>query len=499
MVHSFFRGTQYLAGAYLLSKAGIQLGWQKFWKRGCGKEVGDGNGIKSNRSRGDDAHRGGQRNLIVELAAAFPDGDPLRNIALPKGFPFLIDDDTHEVVEPALLFLVDTYLTKTGFWNHNTAKRAAYDLLDWWRFLDHHGRPWDLADGVDLDAYRDSMIGQISPRTFEAYKTETIRARRTSVRRFYAWAQKRGWYKGALIETPEVREVYLSADTDALAHLHSGPRRMEVDPGTLRSTARPDEKVRPLIGGDPRNASFPRIAQHLGLLPSECGRDDPTVSRDRLAAELSVSTGLRVDEVAKLTVLQILDLPAEGDHERFTTMHVTKTKRLVARDVNVPNYLIPDLHAYIDGERKECVAVARRYWLKKKSDESKVLFLNGVDARQNAGKPVTPDTLSGAFRRAVIKAGLTEWVTKTDPDTGEVHQVLVPRHCYHDLRHTYALWTYHALVSQGTSEPWKIIQSLLGHAHLSTTLNTYLRVVNVEKARTADGVYEVMRRFVRGN
>ena len=459
---------------------------------------GDGE-IKSSRSPGGDAGRVQQRNLIVELATVLPDGSPLKRYALPKGFPFLIDDDTHEIVEPALLFLVDGYLTKTGFWNRNTAKRAAYDLLDWWRFLELHGRPWDLADGADLDAYRDSMIGQISPRTYEAYKTETIRARRTLVRRFYAWAQKRGWYKGTLEEAPEVREVYLSADRDPLAHLHSGPRRIEVDPGTPASRARPGEEVRPLIGGDPRNASFPRIAKHLGPLPSERGADDPTPSRDRLAAELSVSTGLRVDEVAKLTLFQILDLPVGGDPERFTTVHVTKTKRLVARDINVPNYLIPDLYAYIDGERSECIAVARRHWLKKKSDEPKVLFVNGVDAHQNAGKPVRADTLSGAFRRAVMKAGLTEWVTKTHPDTGEVGQVLVPRHRYHDLRHTYALWTYHALVEQGTSEPWKIIQSLLGHAHLSTTLDTYLRVVNVEKARTADGVYEVMRSVIRGN
>jgi integrase/recombinase XerC len=439
------------------------------------------NAIKSKRPPSGHAGGGGQSNLIVEFAAALPDGNPLRTEALPRRFPFLIDDDTHEVVEPALLFLVDAYLTKTGFWNPNTAKKAAYDLLDWWRFLDHAGRPWDLADGRDLDAYRDSMIGQISPRTYEEYKPETIGARRILVKRFYAWAHKRGFCDGNLQEA------------------HSGQHRIAVDPGTPRSTRRPGVKVRPLMGGDPKHPSFPRIARHLGPLPSERGADDSTSCRDRLAAELSVSTGLRVDEVAKLTVFQILDLPVGGDPERFTTMHVTWTKRLVERDVNVPNYLIPDLHAYIDGERKECIAVARRHWLKKKSDEAKVLFVNGVDAQQNAGKPVAADTLSDAFRRAVIKAGLTEWVTKTDPDTGAVRQVRVPRHRYHDLRHTYALWTYHALVEQGISEPWKIIQSLLGHAHLSTTLDTYLRVVNVEKARTADGAYEIMRTVIRGN
>ena len=459
---------------------------------------GDG-GIKSSRSPGGDVGRARQRNIIVELATLLPDGDPLATNALPKGFPFLIDDNTHQIVEPALLFLVDAYLTKTGSWNRNTAKRAAYDLLDWWRFLDYHGRAWDLADGRDLDAYRDSMIGQISPRTFEEYKTETIRGRRTSVRRFYGWARKIGWYAGGLEEASEVREVYLPADRDALVHLHLGQRQISIDPGAPRSSARPGEKVRPLIGGNGNNASFPHVAKHLGPLPSERRADDPTPSRDRLAAELSVSTGLRVDEVAKLTIFQILGLPVDGDPERFTTMHVRKTKRLVERDVNVPNYLIPDLDAYIDGERNECLAVARRYWLKRKSDEPKALFVNGVDARQSAGKPVSADTLSGAFRRAVIKAGLTEWVAKTDPGTGEVREVLVPRHRYHDLRHTYALWTYHALVEQGTSEPWKIIQSLLGHAHLSTTLDTYLRIVNVEKARTADRAYEVMRSVIRGN
>ena len=320
--------------------------------------MGGGGGIKSGCSSGEVFGRARQRNFIVELAVLLPDGDPLATNALPKGFPFLIDDDTHQVVEPALLFLVDAYLTKTGSWNRNTAKRAAYDLLDWWRFLDYLGRPWDLADSRDLDAYRDSMIGQISPRTFEEYKAATIRGRRTLVRRFYGWARKRGWYTGGLEEASEVREVYLSAERDPLAHLHSGQRRVEVDAGTPRSSARPDEKVRPLIGGDPNNASFPRIAKHLGPLPSERGADDPTPSRDRLAAELSVSTGLRVDEVARLTIFQILDLPVDGDPERFATMHVRKTKRLVERDVNVPKYLIPDLHAYIDGERSECLAVA---------------------------------------------------------------------------------------------------------------------------------------------
>ena len=40
------------------------------------------------------------------------------------------------------------------------------------------------------------MIGEISPRTHEEYKAETIRARRILVKHFYAWAHKRGFYFG---------------------------------------------------------------------------------------------------------------------------------------------------------------------------------------------------------------------------------------------------------------------------------------------------------------
>jgi hypothetical protein len=224
---------------------------------------GDG-AIKSNRPPSGNTDSGSQRNLIVEFAAALPDGNSLTTEALPRGFPFLIDDDTHEVVEPALLFLVDAYLTKTGVWNRNTTKRAAYDLMDWWRFLDHQGQPWDLANGADLDVYRDSMVGQISSRTHEEYKPETIRARRSLVRRFYAWAQKKGFCDGNLQEATEIREAYLPADRDPLGHVHSGERCIAVDPGTslarLLESSEGSNTVDAAIAAGERNGAILRVS-----------------------------------------------------------------------------------------------------------------------------------------------------------------------------------------------------------------------------------------------
>ena len=182
--------------------------------------------------------KGGQRNLIVELATALPDGNPLKTNALPGGFPFLIDDDTHEIVEPALLFLVDAYLTRTGFWNRNTAKRAAYDLLDWWRFLDHQGRPWDLADGRDLDAYRDSMIGQISPRTSRGVQDgDDPRAQNLGKTLLRVGAQK-GFLQGEAAKRRRrfERSIYPPIGIHSLIFI---PARAElrVDPGTPESRA----------------------------------------------------------------------------------------------------------------------------------------------------------------------------------------------------------------------------------------------------------------------
>ena len=49
----------------------------------------------------------------------------------------------------------------------------------------------------------------------------------------------------------------------------------------------------------------------------------------------------------------------------------------------------------------------------------------------------------------------------------------------HDLRHTYAVWSYHILKSLGDPEPWKSIQIQLGHKHIDTTINTYLKYVSL--------------------
>jgi hypothetical protein len=46
------------------------------------------------------------------------------------------------------------------------------------------------------------------------------------------------------------------------------------------------------------------------------------------------------------------------------------------------------------------------------------------------------------------------------------------------LRHTFAIQFYLGQRKAGVAEPWKLLQARLGHANLSTTMDTYVRLVD---------------------
>ena len=49
----------------------------------------------------------------------------------------------------------------------------------------------------------------------------------------------------------------------------------------------------------------------------------------------------------------------------------------------------------------------------------------------------------------------------------------------HDLRHTAAVLIYYAESATGNPEPWKKVQTPLGHKNLQTTIDTYLHHVEI--------------------
>jgi integrase/recombinase XerC len=463
--------------------------------------------------------------ITLWRAVELPKNDPLSKFALPEGFPLLVveSDKSIELQEHVLLYLHEKFVRGKGRrgWKRkeNTAEAYAYDLRDWFAFLEvcedesdennKVGKAWDVATENDYISYGDALQDAVSPHTRRCLSDSTIRRRQSTVVNFYKEAQKRDWYVGAFLKTTVLKKGRIRpADTDAMVHLLAGrDTTREVSPYTeeIGETG----VVHPLS-----TAEWRAIQRELGPLPSE-PEENLRPSRDRLACELSLTTGLRVDEAASLTMHHILklntdylDLSEEDRECGYLKLYITKTKRLKPRNVLVPCYLIPELVHYIDGERKAAVSAGKAYPAKdgKKYKEPDSLFVNHSYPLQHAGNAIQPPSLSHAFRQACKAAGVMKTVQEihsVDDDEGNETKVSVLRraaaHCYHDLRHTFAVTKYADEVARKNPEPWLPIKELLGHASVETTRNIYLNVVTVEeKARAGKVSYRAKKR-VGGN
>src|SRR3954469_21926719 len=88
--------------------------------------------------------------------------------SMPAGFPFAVSSNG-EIIEPILGFLSEHFLSRTtGRLTGSSvasAVSAAYELADYWRYLARSNKRWDEVDVSDIELYRDSMYGSISPKT----------------------------------------------------------------------------------------------------------------------------------------------------------------------------------------------------------------------------------------------------------------------------------------------------------------------------------------------
>ena len=406
--------------------------------------------------------------------------------ALPSGYSFVVDDESSTPVEPILIWLVHAYPPKTRKLRRSTVEAAAYDLCDWWRYLEVRKLVWNEVDSEDLVQYRDSLLSAVSPRTRQAYDEKTIGRRLYSIGSFYDWALQRKLFLGEGLNPPKISKVIRSIDSDALIHTRGKGLQTKGHALAPRVVGSPDEHVHPLTGREWRS-----VASVLGPLPSERATGAVGMCRDRLASEVSVWTGMRSDEVAGLTRHQILDLPRGDDPHQVIALSITHTKGLAPRTVLIPTHLVNELIEYIDTERAESVSFGLKFELKK---DPVSLFVNGVGSRHDSGSAIKAYTLSAAFKSAVLAAGLTRRVERINLETSESVTELVSAHSFHDLRHTFAVWLYQAEAASGNPEPWKVVQARLGHKYLKTTCDTYLRVVDTFRANANDSVY----RFLRG-
>ncbi len=429
------------------------------------------------------------------------DGATMRGLRTPAGFVMLFDDDFN-AVEPANLFLLDHchVPARRGRWQKTQAAYAD-DLVHWWTYLRLNGLQWNSVAANDLRAYARALVEGVSSRGHR-FSSATIARRIGTVETFYRWAHRQGLVdESPVVEAAAKRRV----DVDRAFLPHTGGIHVAAASILRPRPAAVDEHVNPIAMGD-----LTAILDGLGASPYDIDDNDARATRDRLIAETSLYTGMRVEEVVGVTMYQILGM-ARGedlsDPWRPLPLRITVTKGGTPRTVVVPAFLVRALLAYVDGERASVVEAAR---LRGRA-ASNALFLNGERAtNRDIGGKVSPATAMREFHASVLSMRLTRSVTvyRIDPGTGAPavdergEEILEPRtvakHSFHDLRHTFACQFYWAEIQAGNPAPWKKLQARLGHKRLSTTQDIYLRHVETREPAVSDAFARLLRERLDG-
>lgn len=407
-----------------------------------------------------------------------------RRWVLPAGMPFLVDVETGEVVSPVLRYCRYKFAApgsyQEGLWKKlNSAEAAVSDLKDWWYKLHARGIPWDVADDDLVAEWLIDLRTSVSGQTGDFLASETVKRRAATVSEFYRWAldeclvdraptavRSKRLAKGKLAQSrrPARKQEWTRYDADP--HPIDASTMPEIE---VRMGQRPSEladKWPPAVGDEPRDWN------------REPGRE-VRCSVHRLATELAISCGMRIDEILNLDLAPFEDFECEAK-EAFKSfeLRITHTKGLVPREVFIPFWLMTEIAEYIANERDVAMQEAARVWAKGAQAGSRTtkLLVNPPGSGRHVGKRLTSDTLEAKFHEACLAIGLVKKRAKA-VGTNKAHAATVVRHTFHDLRHTFAVWTYHSLEDIGIQRPWIRIQKLLGHASVSTTVGTYLKVL----------------------
>lgn len=413
--------------------------------------------------------------------------EQLTRYSLPEGFVYLVDDDM-TLVGPVLDYLSHRFLTlrrspRVG----NTQRSHAEDLYEWWNFLDQNNLKWFEVTQTHIEQYRDGQIYGTSPHTGRSFAVRTVIRRLSTIFSFYRWASERfsGFHtlKRAFPKTGPTTQ-----DVARFSNFSSTSGRRQVYPKAYHKAdirAIPDTDLRTLLNS-------------LGVRPTSLAETSTQTCRDRLASEISVVTGARIDEVCHLTLNQINDLATQSKKASpVLWLHLTETKGNNERDIPVPRWLLNEMLAYIRVERAPIMARAKML-TKRSTHDHGYMLVNGPDCSlRDLGKPLRPRQLEAHFRKACIASGLVRPVKCEDKLSHVARIKSIPLYVFHGLRHTFALHIYRREVEAGNPDPWKIVQLLLGHRNHSTTIDIYGRSVSINEALLGDYMHDALLQLVK--
>ena len=323
------------------------------------------------------------------------------------------------------------------------------------------------------------MRATISPETGRNYATRTIDRRVSTVVSLYKWAI-RSPYRALFAEgvVAEIESIIrnrndLDQDLDADEQQHVSL----IQPAQARH-------ILHCAGPTPREMCAKEYLRRCTQNPELSEIIALGSSRNRLAMDIALGAGLRVSEVCGLGLMQFESfLGREPLAETEVVQIAVKGKGSKTRNVDFSGSLINEIAEYVKSERAGVILLTGR-------NDTKALLVNSLSANRNAGARTSVRTLERAFSSACVEVGCSKTATlsKLDDDGSilALVQKTVPLFVFHDLRHSFAIWTYYGRKRAGDSEPWMYIQKQLGHAHLTTTLKIYLSAAQDFEAHISD-------------
>lgn len=347
--------------------------------------------------------------------------------------------------------------------SRNYQRNVAYAISHWLNFCLASEIDYRRASIDEFISYRQAMEGHISEATRLPLSNGTIAQRVLLISGFYEAGKRAGWNLTYLDSINSEEAIRLGPN--AQNHHSIGDDTRRYAPRSNRAKT----DIRPLSPSE--------LIDVLEALSRRRNGSSSEQQRDRLIAEWMAYCGLRLHEVLGGHAKRGLDVHSiseivtdpENPFDHFVLRVIGKGG--ISRNIAVPSWLIVKTQAYISDERQVV--------LQGKRHQTKQLFINACTSRTYLGKPLSLRRYQAIFERACIKCGLSKVVEKRNSSNESIISVRRPSHSVHDLRHTYAVMTYHAESINGNHEPWKHIQAQMGHAKLATTTDTYLAFVSV--------------------
>ncbi|NYD89183.1 integrase/recombinase XerC [Sphingomonas melonis] len=372
--------------------------------------------------------------------------------ALP-GFYYVIDAESQEIHQATFFHLYSRHARDGAVRDDDDVpsfasnRAAAYELVEWLRFLAHVKHGWKTANNDLFALYANLLASNLSYQTGRKRQAGSIAHKLTTVYNFYHWTNAAG-LTSIKWDTASIRSQYARA----------GRERREAC----------DDEIRPFSAEEMR-----KLLAELGPVPSQRPANSLRPCRNRLLFETGLMTGMRGEEICNVKAKVILALRADADHPDGTVpLKITVTKRRKHRYIALPNSLILELQEYIRNERAEAMKVRIERGLR---DEG-TLFVNAAD-HKFAGAKLTTQSIHKLTHSLMLRLGFSEPGRRLkDGVEVEYDHTL---HSFHDTRHSYAVNLYISQKRAGDPKPWETVQKMLGHETWLTTEKYYTRSVGV--------------------